>query len=201
MARRKMSETDLAALIDTRISDCGSIKSDESVVRTNALLFYDGGCDLELQPNRSSVVSCDVADVVDWTQAGLLRVFAAGDKVVIFIPNSPEHEVMAKEATDCINYIWRHEMDGYRLIKDSSHDGLLFGNGIIKVWWEGTPEYSTEWLRGLTEEELDAVTAEPDIDEILELETYEVGPDGEPLKVDEDEDKSDADEGSVDDAY
>jgi hypothetical protein len=200
MARRKMSETDLAALIDTRISDCGSIKSDESMVRTNALLFYEGGCDLEVQPNRSSVVSCDVADVIDWTQAGLLRVFAAGEKVVMFTATAPENEAMAAEATDCINYIWRHDMDGYRLIKDGSHDGLLFGNGIIKVWWEGAPEYETEWLRGLTEEELDAVTAEPDVDEILELETYEIAPDGTPIDDDEGKSPLDTNE-SVDDAY
>jgi hypothetical protein len=77
------------------------------------------------------------------------------------------------------------------------HDGLLHGNGPIKAWWEGSPEYKVESIKGLTEEELDALLSEPGVEEALEISEYLVDPNGDPI----DEDEGYEEGAGVDDAY
>jgi hypothetical protein len=194
-----MSETELGALAEGWISDAKQFdESDLSETRTNAILFYDGKVDVPAQPGRSSVVSSDVADVHGWILPGILRVFTASDKIAIYEPETPEDEEGAKQATDCINYIFMNECEGFKVIKDSAHDGLLHGNGPIKCWFEAAPEYKVETLRGLSEMDLEALISEAGV-KVMELTEYPVGPNGDP--IDEEEDPIDEEEGSVDDAY
>lgn len=166
----KMSETELASIVDGWISDARNFDdTDLSGHREWAIRFYDGEVDIGQQANRSSVVSNDVADVLEWIIPNLLRIFTASDKVAIYEPRGPDDEQGAKQATECVNYIFLRECDGFRVMAHAMHNGLLHGNGPIKLWWEGSPEYKTETIRGLTEEELVALVSEPDVDEILEI--------------------------------
>lgn len=174
-----MSDTDLAAQVDAWITEAKRFdRSDLSKQREDAIRFYDGEVDIPAAPGRSQAVSHDLADVLDWIVPGLLRVFTASDRVAIYEPREPKDEAGAKQATDGINYIFMHDCDGFRVLKDAMHDGLLHGNGIVKSWWAGEPEYKTEIVRGLTEEELHALMGEPGIEDVLELTEYFVGPDG-----------------------
>jgi hypothetical protein len=188
-----MSETELAASAEDWITASKDFDQSElSEARTNAILFYDGQVDIPAQPNRSSVVSSDVADVHGWILPGVLRVFTASEKIAIYEPATPEDEEGAKQATDCINYLFMNECEGFKVIKDSAHDGLLHGNGPIKCWFEAAPEYKVETLRGILEMDLETLISEPGVEEVLELTEYLVGPNGDPV---------DEEEGSVDDAY
>jgi hypothetical protein len=178
----KMKEDELSALVEGWLTQARHFDdSDLSAQRSKAIEFYDGGVDIEVQPKRSSVVSSDVADVIGWILPGLLRVFTASNRVAIYEPNTPEEEEGAKQATEGINYIFLNECDGFRVMKDSMFNGLLHGNGPIKVSWQGQKEYKTEKITGVTMEELMALMQEPDVDDILELHEYEVGPDGAPI--------------------
>ena len=175
----KMDETELQSIVDGWISDARQFdQSDASTQREWAIKFYDGEVDIAARDGRSSAVSHDVADVLDWIIAGLLRVFTASDRVAIYEPREPQDVAAAKQATDCINYIFLNECDGYKVIMHSMHDGLLHGNGPIKVWWEGKPEYKTETIRGITESELMALMTEPDVEDILEINLSEEPKDG-----------------------
>jgi hypothetical protein len=189
----KMTDDDLAAMVDARISDARQFdQSDLSDQRSRAIRYYDGQVDIPSQEGRSSVVSSDVADVHGWILPQLVRVFTGSDKLAVYEPETPEEEGGAKQATDGINFIFMQECEGFRIVKDSMHDGLLHGNGPIKAWWEGSPEYKVETIRGLTEEELDGLISEPGVEEVLELTEYLVGPNGDPI---------DGEEAGVDDAY
>lgn len=173
-----MSERDLSSLVDNYINEARRYdRSDLAQQREDAIRFYDGEVDIPPAPGRSAATSHDVSDVLDWMLAGLLRVFTASDRVAIYEPREPKDEPGAKQATDGINYIFMTECDGFRIIKDLMHDGLLHGNGVGKVWWAGEPEYKTEIVRGLPEMELYALASEPGV-EILEQTEYFVGPDG-----------------------
>ena len=165
-----MSETDLIALLDGWITDARKFdNSDLAAQRELAIRFYNGEVDFAAEEGRSEAVSADVADTVEWLLPSLLRVFTAADNIVRFEPDKPGEEVAAKEASDAVNVIFKTDCDGYRVLLYGFHDGLLHGNGIVKTWWEGSPEYKTEVVRGLTEQELQMLAAQPDVDEVLEI--------------------------------
>lgn len=170
----KMAERDLAGKVDGWIADAKQFdRSDMDSHRSWAIRFYDGEVDIDPQPGRSKVVSHDVADVLEWILPGLLRVFNASEKVAIFLPQTPEDEEAAKQATDGINHLFLNELPGYQIMKDAMHNGLLHGNGPVKVWWDGAPEYKTEVIRGLTEEEYMTLLADPDIEPLEVTEYFE----------------------------
>ncbi len=175
----KMSETDLLGIVDAWVTDAQDFDTtDLAMDRSRAIDFYEGRVDFLSEPDKSSVVSHDVADTVNGILPGLLRVFLASDKIVIYEPRQREDEEGSKQATDCINYIFMNECDGYRVLHSAFHDGLLVRNGIIKHWWDKAKEYKVETLTGLTEEERQAIEFDDLVEEILEEREYLVGPDG-----------------------
>src|SRR5580765_2999879 len=100
----KMTEDELGALCEDWITNAKHFdENDLEETRQKANDFYDGKVDILEQPNRSRVVSSDVADVMGWILPGLLRVFTASDRVVVYEPSSPEEEEMAKQATFGVN--------------------------------------------------------------------------------------------------
>jgi hypothetical protein len=174
-----MNLDELCNHLDAWISEC--LEYDQSEVALNrelAILFYDGKTDVPSREKRSSVVSNDLADALDWIKAGIMRVLFASERLGIYEPESPDSEAMAAAATFAINSIFRKECDGFRVISDAVHNSLLHANGPIKAWWEGQPKYETEMMRGLTQEEYDAVLTDPQTDKVLEVEQYPALPDG-----------------------
>lgn len=133
---------------------------------------------------RSSVVSRDVAQYVDSQMPSLMRVFASGDEVVVFEPTEPQDEEGAKQATDYVNWIWRQN-EGFVRFHNWFKDGLLFKLGVVKIWWDEVEDRTREVYRGLSDEQLAAVEADPDIEvgEVTSTETMAIGPDGMPAMV------------------
>lgn len=178
MAQRltPMTESELAAIISHQIADSvlyeGSEQSGLGVKRSKARAYYNGeeslGGDAAVQKGRTKLVSRDVADVLGWIMAGLLRVFLGIDKVFLYEPRRQDAEDGAKQATDYINYAFLCECDGYRVIYAALWDALLYGNGIIKHWWDDTPEDRVETLTNMTELDYIKLQADPTTIEIIE---------------------------------
>ena len=184
----KMTEDELGALCEDWITNAKHFdENDLEETRQKANDFYDGKVDILEQPNRSKVVSSDVADVMGWILPGLLRVFTASDQVAKYEPNSPEEEQTAKEATFGINHIFLNECGGFRLMKDAMFNGLLHGNGPIKLSWHGEKQYKIEDITGLTMEEVMALLQDSGVEDIIELKAYQVGPDGTPVEPTDEE--------------
>jgi hypothetical protein len=165
----KMSERDLLGLCDGFVSDAQQMDaSDRSPRREDALKFQDGDRTIvEIEPNKSQVVSPDLADALEWIKPGLQRVFLASDRVGIYEPASEEDKDGAEQATDGINFYVMRRCEGYRVINDGIHDGLLHGNGIWKHYWDKSKQYKTETLTGLTQEEYDALLADDTMEKVL----------------------------------
>jgi hypothetical protein len=184
----KMHETELLALLDGYIADAQELNaSDRSEKRELALDFYEGKSDIPIEPNKSSVVSNDLADALEWIKPSLQRIFMGGEHTGKYEARSEEDEENAKQATDCINFIFTKECEGFRVLNDAFHDGLLHGNGILKHRWHAEPQYKTETLTGLTEQEYYALLDDDTVEEVLEKREYLVGPDGEEIKEGDDD--------------
>ena len=176
MARRTkaMTERELIAQLDGQISDARAYAGSElSEHRERALKYYDGDMskDLPEKEGKSRVVSQDVADTIGWILPGLMRVFLAAEHVGIYEPQKPGDEEFAKQATDYVNYVVLRECDGYTALRSAMFDGLLLGNGILKHWWDETPEYCTQDFSGLPEEAFIQLVSDDTV-EVLEHSEY-----------------------------
>src|SRR5687767_11720998 len=172
-----MTETEIRAALDEEIRGAvGYTSSELSTQRKTALEYYYGepfGNEVE---GRSSYVSRDVADTIEWIMPSLMRIFTGGDAIVKFEPQGPEDEQNAQQATDYVNYIFQRQNDGFLTLYTWFKDALLSKNGFVKVYWEEYTKPETKYYENLGDDEFAKILmdSEPEVLEHTESE----GPEG-----------------------
>src|SRR5689334_14083981 len=107
MAEKKVSDTDLKALVAREISLAEEDRSAASKKQSKALAYYQGTMDdVPNEDGRSKAVSRDLADVMNWILPGIMRVFGASEHMAVAEPVGAEDEAWANQATDGINYVF-----------------------------------------------------------------------------------------------
>ena len=142
-----------------------------SAERAEAVNLYLGekfGNEVE---GRSQVVSYDVQDTVESALPQLLKVFVSGDEVVRFEPKNPEDQEAADQETDYVNHIVMEKNNGFEVFYVWFKDALLSKNGYVKAYYEEYEEAEEESYKGLTDDQLDMLASDDNI-EILEHEAY-----------------------------
>jgi hypothetical protein len=164
-----MDETAIAALVQAEIADATSFdQADKNADRVRAIEYYRGEMnDLVAEEGRSQVVDHTVQDVIGWTLPGLMRVFFSGDELVHYDPVGPEDEQAAKQATDYVNHIVLKECPSYQVMWDAFHDALLHRNGVLKHFWDHSPQTKTQMLSCLTEDQMAELVGSDQV-EVLE---------------------------------
>lgn len=141
-----------------------------SAQRRRALSYYMGQAEGDLAPpevdGRSSFVSTDVADTVEWMLPSLLRIFTASDRVVSLTPRKPGAEQMAEDATDYLNYIFTAQNDGFLALHTMFKDALISKVGVLKVWWDDRLDEAREEYRGLSDQELAQLLDDEEVEPI-----------------------------------
>ena len=167
-------EQELKSLLDDAIRSARNYDVTElSDKRTKAIEYYFGTMDdTPSLPNRSSVVSKDVSTVIGWMLPAIMRVFTASGRMVDIQPKKPEDEDKARQAEDYLNYIMMEQNEGYKNLYNAVHDGLLHGDGILKVWWDDAEESEVTYHTDLSQEQLAMAINQPGI-EILTQEAKE----------------------------
>jgi hypothetical protein len=184
---RKLKEQDIEALVSREVSAAEfGYRTERSARNTLAIEYYNGEMsDVPEQPNRSKMVRNIVSETVDKTLPPIIRTFMAAGTMFEFEPVGPEDEEAANQASDLVSHIFIKENDGYGILYDSTHDALLTGDGIVKLYWDDYEDSVTEEYSGLDEIALTQLMQDPDI-EILEQEMEEGGVDpmtGQPAPV------------------
>jgi hypothetical protein len=185
----EMDDGEILALIEQEIAASVSFDNDpDDDSRTKALDYVQGdmGGDVPHVDGWSAVNSRIVQETIDLALPGIMRVFDAPD-MVSYLPNRPGDEESALQASEYLNYLWDNELDGYTVLYTAVHDALSVRNGIIKHWWDATPEYCVEEMFGLDTEQWMMIHADPDV-AVLAAQTrdVELGMDqatGEPLSI------------------
>lgn len=116
---------------------------------------------------RSSVVSSDVQDTIEWLMPSLMRIFTSGDSPVEFSPQGQEDEQSAKQATDYANYVWDRDNPGFLNFYTWFKDALLSKVATVKIYWEEREEWKKERYEGLDDDSFALLTADKD-KEIIE---------------------------------
>jgi len=178
----QLSETELGAIISSQISLAKDHdKSEREASRSKALDYYMGNMDKYVppEPNRSKVVSRDVADTMGWMMPDIMRVFTASGQMAEAQPVGPEDTQWASEATDGMNYVFWKDNKGYEIVYAASWDALLIGNGIIKTYYDDTPVYTTSFHDGLTEDQVALLLQDEDVEVLARTDEVEEVPDPE----------------------
>lgn len=162
-AQRK-GEEDLKRLLTHEIRNAINYDSTElSDKRAKVLEYIQGEMrDLPVQPNRSSVVTKDTKDVIQWIMPGLMRIFRGSDQMFEFEAQGPEDDESAKQANDYINYKF-DKAGGYQIVYNGSWDALAHSYAIVKTWWDNTEETEISEHTGIGEEQLIMLAADDDV--------------------------------------
>lgn len=159
-----MIDSELLALVGNERQASVGFDHDSELLtaRETALNYYKGYMpDLPALPNRSRVVSTDVADTIDTLHPDVVEILAGGEDVVSFTPIGAEDEDAARQETDSVKHVFFNENPGWQTIYDMTKDAMQSKIGVAKAWVEECPE-ETESFEGKTPEaiQLASKTAE-----------------------------------------
>lgn len=138
----------LAAMITDAVS---FIDEEISPQRAKAIRYYRGDLFGDEQSGRSKVVSRDVHDTIQSLLPSIQRTFFGAEKMVEYAPRGPEDVQAAEQATDYSNFVLEQDNDWYMEFYQSALDGLLHGDGILKVAFEESEDVSVNQFTGLDE--------------------------------------------------
>lgn len=152
----KMTEDDVRYITDREIYDSyswtfGKIATERAKAEQYYLGLPVGDLSAPTIPGRSSIVSTDVSDTVEWLLPALIEIFTAGDDVVEFTERKAQDEGAAEQTTDLVNYVFYQQNPGWYVLYTWFKDALIQKNGIVKAWWDPTPETVREEYHGLTD--------------------------------------------------
>jgi len=105
-------------------------------------------------PDRSQVVSTDIADTISWIIPALIKIYAGSENAIRFEPQGADDEEAAMQETDVASYVFYRQNNGFHLLYEAFHDALVKKNCIVKTWWEEKEETRIEEYSGIEYEEL-----------------------------------------------
>jgi hypothetical protein len=160
-----MSEEQLQGVISAEIYDAISfIDDDIGGNRALATEYYYGQAFGDEEEGRSQVVSMDVRDTVQGILPSLMRIFFGPERVVEFAPQGPEDVQSAEQATDYVDFIFKRDNPGFKILHSAFKDALVRKVGIVKYWWDESVEVKAESFSMLDEQTMMFLTQDPDIE-------------------------------------
>jgi len=160
-------ESELSSLVESAIkTSVGYYDSKLSNERKEVIDYYHGTKPNQFHSGSSKYISMDVYDAVESMKAVLLETFAAGNQIVRFAPQGEDDVQLAQVATDYCDYVVFRQNPGYQLFSTIITDGLLARVGVAKVYWEKNIEMVEEEFSNLTDDELDAIYASDDFEDV-----------------------------------
>jgi hypothetical protein len=175
-----MSEEQLQGVISAEITDAISfIDDDIGGNRALATEYYYGDLFGDEEDGRSQVVSMDVRDTVQGILPSLMRIFFGPERVVEFAPQGPEDVQNAEQATDYVDFIFKRDNPGFKILHSAFKDALVRKCGIVKYWWDESVEVRAESFSMLDEQSMMMLTSDLNV-EISAVREYPV-PGTEPM--------------------
>ena len=126
----KMSEHELLATTERAVQDAAIFNGEFTRDNERYLREYLGRPYGDEVPDQSSVVSTDVADVVESDMPSLARIFLGSGDIITFEPNTEnEAEVReAEEKTKYVNWIVRNQPTSFATIHNWLKDAEIQKN-------------------------------------------------------------------------
>lgn len=188
---KRFEDTDLSAIISSEIDSARAFgRSEIDGKRALALEYAQGRMpDIRTLPNRSTMVSRDVADTNAWVLPGIVRVFTSSDQMVEFEATKPGSDQWALDATEFMNYDFMRNNNGYQIVYNATWDAIHLDMGVVSSEWvpmvkkrETIKRQTLEQLVMMQDEGMEILTAK-ETDESYETEAEGVDEYGQPAMV------------------
>lgn len=160
-----LEESELLSLLERNLDAADTYT--ESLVgeqRDKSHRYYYGEPLGNEKPGRSQHISRDVFDAVESTKALLLDTFTADRRVVEFTPETNEDIEAARQATEFVNYLFYRQNNGFKILQDTLHDGLVSKLGVVKRWWDTRYTYVQEEFSDLDEAQFVMMAQDPEVE-------------------------------------
>ena len=161
----QMSEEELQGVVSSEIVDAiNYIDEDIAPIRARATEYYLGEPFGNEEEGRSQVISMDVRDTIQGMLPSLMRTFFGPEKIVEFVPNGPEDVAMAEQATDYVDFVFKRDNQGFKILHTLIKDALVRKVGIAKFWWDESVKVKAMSFTMLDEQSMMLLTSDPDIE-------------------------------------
>ena len=170
----ELTEDDVLNIVGSELSDADNYQSGTGTDAETALDFYLGSTPGPAPEGRSSAVSTDVADAIEWIMPQIMKAFVGRGQVVEFAPTGSADEKQADIEAAFVHDIFMNKNNGFVNLYTMVKDALLQRNGVLEIEFVDDPKVTTEEYENLTPPELQAVMSsgagEIEVDEVVETE-------------------------------
>lgn len=161
----RLSDEEILAIVSSELSSSSGASENDAIQagRQKALAAYlgDKGSVVE---GRSSVVSTDVADAIEWIMPEVMKAFTQNNEVVTFDPVGPDDRRQAQIESRYVYDILMKDNEGFIALHEFFKDALLQKNGFFKVWYENEPCVTVENYTGLNPLEFGMLQQDPELE-------------------------------------
>lgn len=151
----KMEDESLLSFLQAEEADAGDFVwgklADERETAMREYMRMPYGDEEE---GRSSFVTSEVLDTVEWVRPALLKIFVGGDQAVTFEPTGPEDVESAEQASDACNYVFFKQNNGFLLSYTAITDALMLKNCAVMWRWKEQEIVETIRLKNVTDMQL-----------------------------------------------
>lgn len=152
--REPIDDDQLLSIIEEEINRASTgWTSGLSDDREDAMDYYLGRPRGDEREGQSSVISMDVADVLEWILPQAVRAFTMNEALIQFDAVGEGDEEQAEMESAYVHHVFNKQDDTYEFLYSFIKDALLSKNGVAKTWWCIDNRRTTETYEDLTDEE------------------------------------------------
>jgi hypothetical protein len=171
----QLDEDKIIQIVSAELAAAGDGSTADSLAVGNerALDYYMGNLPAPAPEGRSDVVSTDVADAIEWILPQIIKALISKGPIITFDALEEADEEQATIETEYVHSVFMTENPGFLNLYEFVKDALLQKNGIFKVYYDDTPDITTEQYSGVFEPQIEQLVWGDDV------EVTNIVPDGE----------------------
>jgi len=167
-----MKSDELVAIIEShRAKSIGKDGSDVHSERASALDHYHGRAYGDEQEGRSSVVTRDLSETIDWIMPPIMKAFLQSGDILEFEPSGADDMDDSEQESAYVNHVMTKDNNAFLYLHDAVKDALILKNGYIKHWFDDSVKITESEYNGLTSDQLIKVYS--DLESEAEVEVLE----------------------------
>ncbi len=165
---KPMDDDEIEAIVSSAVDEAISFIDDEIAPRRiKAQRYFNGEVDIGEEESRSHVVATKCRDTVRAVKPSIQRVFMTADRPVEFIPSGPEDVASMEQAGTYAAAKFRQN-NGYKILRDVTHDALVNITGVTKAYWENYEKPVVYDFTDLDDTQYQALVNEPGVELVRE---------------------------------
>lgn len=115
---------------------------------------------------RSQYISPDVMQSVDYVKYMIMDALTSNRDMVRLDAENEQDVDLIEQADAYVQDVLMNDNNGYKVLYDAVHDGLLLKTGIVKRYWKESSKISKEYFEGLNEAQLNQLLYQGNVEPV-----------------------------------